>query len=181
VVIRNAAAVILAYVLGLHESSVILLLAENITHTAAKITVRQVLVKVKHYGTRRTYVRTDFAFSPSPIDLLQKWKAQLPEHALLSGFPGDGSERQPGSLSGFHSAACMQYHVFHYQARHGLRNLCKSELAWNRRYKDCLWRCAKLDLAWARTAMTKLVCILREIILTPASCWIFGPAMAVIQ
>jgi integrase len=39
VVIRDAAAVILAYVLGLRESSVMSLLAENITHIEAKMTV----------------------------------------------------------------------------------------------------------------------------------------------
>jgi site-specific recombinase XerC len=47
VVIRDAAAVILAYVLGLHESSVMSLPAENITHTESKMTVRLVLVKGK--------------------------------------------------------------------------------------------------------------------------------------
>jgi site-specific recombinase XerC len=47
VVIRDAAAVILAYVLGLRESTVMSLPAENITHTAAKMTVRLVLVKGK--------------------------------------------------------------------------------------------------------------------------------------
>jgi site-specific recombinase XerC len=47
VVIRDAAAVILAYVLGLRESSVMSLPAENITHTAANMTVRLVLVKGK--------------------------------------------------------------------------------------------------------------------------------------
>jgi site-specific recombinase XerC len=47
VVIRNAAAVIFAYVLGLRESFVMSLSAENITHTAAKMTVRLVLVKGK--------------------------------------------------------------------------------------------------------------------------------------
>jgi hypothetical protein len=42
VVIRDAAAVILVYVLGLRESFVISLPAQSITHTAAKMTVRLV-------------------------------------------------------------------------------------------------------------------------------------------
>jgi hypothetical protein len=49
VVIRYAAEVILAYVLGLRESSVMSLPAENIAQTAAKMTVRLVLVKGKVY------------------------------------------------------------------------------------------------------------------------------------
>jgi hypothetical protein len=76
VVIRDAAAVILAYVLGLRESSVMSLPAENITHTAAKMTVRLVLVKgkaLRHAG--------------------------LATYARLFGLPGDVNDWQPGSLS----------------------------------------------------------------------------------
>jgi site-specific recombinase XerD len=72
VVIRDAAAVILAYVQGLRESSVMSLPAENITHTAAKMTVRLVLVKGKElrHAVLATYARTGVATLPSPIDLL---------------------------------------------------------------------------------------------------------------
>jgi site-specific recombinase XerC len=75
VVIRDAAAVILAYLLGLRESSVISLPTENITHTAAKITVRLVLVKGKAFlhAMPATYARTGVANLPSIIDSLQKW------------------------------------------------------------------------------------------------------------
>jgi site-specific recombinase XerD len=57
--IRNEAVVILAYVLGLRESSVISLPAENITHTAAKMTVRLGLVKGKalRHAVPETYLR----------------------------------------------------------------------------------------------------------------------------
>jgi site-specific recombinase XerC len=101
VVIRDSAAVILVYVLGLRESSVMSLPAEDITHTAAKMTVRLVLVKGKaiRHAVLATYVRTRVASLPSPIDLLQKWTGLRPEHALLLGLTGDRNDWQPGSLS----------------------------------------------------------------------------------
>jgi hypothetical protein len=73
VVIRDAAAVIISYVLELRESSVMSLPAENITHTAAKMTVRLVLVKGKalQHAVLATYARTGVTTLPSPIDLLQ--------------------------------------------------------------------------------------------------------------
>jgi hypothetical protein len=91
VVIRDAAAVILAYVLGLRESSVMSLPAENNTQTAAKITVRLVLVdgKALRHAVLATYARTGAATLPSPIDLLQKWTVLRPAHALLFRWPGD--------------------------------------------------------------------------------------------
>jgi site-specific recombinase XerC len=63
VVIRDAAAVILFYVLELRESSVMSLPAENITHTAAKMTVRLVIVKGKalRHAVPATYARTGVA------------------------------------------------------------------------------------------------------------------------
>jgi hypothetical protein len=86
VVIRDAAAVIPTYMLGLRESSVTLLPAENITHTAAKMTVRLVLVKGKvlRHAVPTTFARTGVATLPSPIDLLQKLTGLRPEHAFLS-------------------------------------------------------------------------------------------------
>jgi hypothetical protein len=101
VVIRDAAAAILAYVLGLRESSDMSLPAENITHAAAKMTVRLVLEKGKalRHVVLATYARTGVANLPSPIDLLQKWTGLRPAHALLFGLPGDGNDWQPGSLS----------------------------------------------------------------------------------
>jgi hypothetical protein len=94
VVIRDAAAVILAYVLGLRESSVMSLPAENITHTAANMTVRLVLVKGKElrHAVLATKARTGVAILPSPIDLLQKWTGLRPAHTLLFGLPGDGND-----------------------------------------------------------------------------------------
>jgi site-specific recombinase XerC len=100
VVLRDSAEVILAYVLGLRESSVMSLPAEKITHTAAKMTVRLVLVKGKalRHAVLATYARTGVANLPSPIDLLQKWTGLRPEHDLLFGLPGDRNEWQLGSL-----------------------------------------------------------------------------------
>jgi site-specific recombinase XerC len=94
VVIRDAATVILAYVLGLRESSVMSLPAENITHTATKMTVRLVIVKGKalRHAVLETYARTGVANLPSPIDLLQKWTGLRPAYALFFGFPGDGND-----------------------------------------------------------------------------------------
>jgi hypothetical protein len=101
VVIRDAATVILAYVLGLHELSIMSLPAENITHTAAKVTVRLVLVKCKslRHAVMATYARTGVANLPSPIDLFQNWTGLRHAHALLFGLPGDGDDWQPGCLS----------------------------------------------------------------------------------
>jgi hypothetical protein len=101
VVIRDAAAAILAYVLGLRESSIMSLPAENITHTAAKMNVRLVLVKGKalRHAVLETYARTGFATLPSPIDLLLKWTGLRRAHDLLFGLPGDVNYWQPGRLS----------------------------------------------------------------------------------
>jgi hypothetical protein len=99
--IWDAAAVILVYVLRLRESSVMSLPAENIEHTAAKMTVRLVLVKGKalRHAVLATYARTGVATLPSPIDLLQKWTGLRPAHALLVGLPEDINDWQLGSLS----------------------------------------------------------------------------------
>jgi hypothetical protein len=74
--------------------------AENITHTAAKITVRLVLVKgnALQHAVLATHARTEVANLPSPIDLLQKWTGLLPEYALIC-LPGDGNDWQPGTFS----------------------------------------------------------------------------------
>jgi hypothetical protein len=98
VMIRDAAAVIFAYVLGLRESSVMSLPAENKTHTAAKMTVRLVLVKGKElrHAVLATNARTGVAILLSPIDLFQKWTGLRPAHALLFGLPGDVNDWQPG-------------------------------------------------------------------------------------
>jgi hypothetical protein len=63
VVIRDAAAAILAYVLGQRESFVMSLPADNIAHTAAMITVRLVLVKgnALRHALPATHVRTGVA------------------------------------------------------------------------------------------------------------------------
>jgi hypothetical protein len=99
VVIRDAAAVILAYVQRLRESSVMSLFADNITHTAA-MTARLVLVKGKalQHAVPATYART-VENLPPPIYLLQKWTGLRPEHALFFGLSGDGNDWQPESLS----------------------------------------------------------------------------------
>jgi hypothetical protein len=101
VVIRDAAAVILAYVLGLRESSVMSLPAKKVTLTAAKMTVRLVLVKGKalRHAALATYGRTGVDTLPSHIDLLLKWTGLRPAHAFLFGLPGDVNDWYPGSLS----------------------------------------------------------------------------------
>jgi hypothetical protein len=91
VVIQDAAAVILAYVLGLRESSVMSLPAENITML--------VTGKALRHAVLTTYARTGVATLPSPIDLLKKWTGLRPAHALLFGLPGDVNDWQPGSFS----------------------------------------------------------------------------------
>jgi hypothetical protein len=71
------------------------------THTAAKMTVRLVLVKGKaiRHVVSATYTRKGVAKLPSPIDLLQKRTDLRPEHALLFGLPDEGNDWLPGSLS----------------------------------------------------------------------------------
>jgi hypothetical protein len=100
VVIHDAAAVVLPYVLGLRESSVMSLPAENVTHTAAEMPVRLMLVKGKalRHAVPAMYTRTRVAYLPQPIFLLQKWTALRPEHALIFGLPEDGNDWQSGRL-----------------------------------------------------------------------------------
>jgi hypothetical protein len=101
VVIQDSAAVIIAYVLELRESSVMLPPAKNITHTAPIMTVQLLLLKGKalRHAVPATYAWTGVAYLPSAIEVLQKRTDLPPEHALLIGFPGDRNDWQPGSLS----------------------------------------------------------------------------------
>jgi hypothetical protein len=181
VVIRDAAAVILAYVLGLRESSVMSLPAENITHTAAKMTVRLVLVKGKalRHAVLATYARTGVATLPSPIDLLQKWTGLRPAHALLFGLPGDVNDWQPGSLSNalqrsLHAVARCPPPGTTWTS-HSLRIGAHTEQT----LLGLPVEVRKARFGWGPDSddMTSLY-FDRQIILSPASCWIFGPAMS---
>jgi hypothetical protein len=155
VVIRDAAAVILAYVLGLPESSIMSLPAEKITHTAAKMTVRLVLVKGKalRHAVPTTQARTGVASLPSPINFLQICTGLRPAHALLFGLPGDGKDWQPGSFS---KALQRSLHAVTScpppgttWTLHSLRIGAHMEQT----LLGPLWRCGRLDLAGAETAM----------------------------
>jgi AcrR family transcriptional regulator len=100
-VVRDAAAVVTAYVLGLRESSVMSLPEGSIVIDAERMTCQLVLVKgcALRRATPVTYVRTGAAGLPSPIDLVQRWTARRRAHALLFGMSGDASEWQRCSLS----------------------------------------------------------------------------------
>jgi hypothetical protein len=181
VVIRDAAAVILAYVLVLRESSVMSLLAENITHTAAKLTVRLVLVKGKtlRHAELATYARTGVANIPSPIYLLQKWTGLRPTHAFLFGLPGDGNNWQPRSLSsalqrGLHAVTLCPPPGTTWKS-HSLRIGAHTDQT----LLGLPVEVRKARFGWGPDSddMTSL-CFDRQIILSPASCWIFGPAMS---
>jgi hypothetical protein len=165
--------------LGLRESSVMSLPAKIITHTAAKMTVRLVLVKSKalRHAVLATYARTGVATLPSSIDLSQKWTGLRPAHALLFGLPGDVNDWQPGSLSNalqrsLHAVArcpppgttwtshSLRIGVHTEQTLLGLPvEVRKARFGWGPDSDD----------------MTSLY-FDQQIILSPASCWIFGPA-----
>jgi hypothetical protein len=100
-VIRDAAAVVTAYVLGLRESSVMSLPTENVMISEDRMAVHLVLVKGRplRRATPATLVRTGTAGLPSPIDLVRRWMACRNDHPLLFGGPGDAPEWRPGSLS----------------------------------------------------------------------------------
>jgi hypothetical protein len=181
VVIRDAAEVVLAYVLGLRESSVMSLSAENITHTATKMTVRLVLVKGKpiRHAEPAAYTRTGIADLPSPIDLLQIWTALRPEHTLLFGLPGEGSEWQPGSLS---DALQRSLHAVPRCPPHGTTWTSHSLRIGAHTEQTLLGlpvEVRKARFGWGPDSdgMTSLY-FDQQIILSPASCWMFGPAMS---
>jgi hypothetical protein len=180
--IRDAAAVILSYVLGLRESSVMSLPAEKITHTAAKMTVRQVLVKGRalRHAVPATYARTGVSSLPSPIDLLQKWTGLRPEHSLLFGLPGDRNDWQPGSLS---NALQRNLHAVTRcpppgttWTSHSLRIGAHTEQTLLGLPVPVEVRKARFGWGLDSDDMTSLY-FDRQIILLPASCWIFGPAI----
>jgi hypothetical protein len=93
-VIRDAAAVVTACVLGLRESSVMSLPTENVTITEDRMTVHVVLGKGRplRYATPATYVRTGTAGLQSPTDLVPRWMASRNDHPLLFGGRGDAPE-----------------------------------------------------------------------------------------
>jgi hypothetical protein len=76
-VIRDAAAVVTAYVLGLRESSVMSLPTESDTITGDGMPVQLVLVKCNPFrlATPAAHVKTGTAGLPSPIDLVKRWMA----------------------------------------------------------------------------------------------------------
>jgi hypothetical protein len=87
-VIRDAAVVVKAYVLGLRESSVMSLLAGNFTNTEERMTVHLVLLKNRalRHATPATHVQTGAAGLPSQIYSIQRWTARRGSHLLLLGF-----------------------------------------------------------------------------------------------
>jgi hypothetical protein len=88
VVIRNAATVVLAYMLGLRKLSIMSLRAQISTHTAANMSVQLVLVKGKAlwHAVPATQARTGVDNLPSRFDLLQKWTALRHKNAFLFGL-----------------------------------------------------------------------------------------------
>jgi hypothetical protein len=74
---------------------------ENVTLMEDRMTVHLVLVKDRALCRAKpaTYLRTGTAGLPSQIDLVQRWTACQSDHSLLFGGPGDAPEWRPGSLS----------------------------------------------------------------------------------
>jgi hypothetical protein len=151
--------------------------AETIAHTAANMTVRLVLVKGKalRHAVPATYARTGFAELSSPTDMLRKWTALQSEYALIFGLPGVGNDWQAGSLSG-----ALQRRL---QAVMSCPPPDTTFTSHFRRISQTLLR-LHMEMRKARFGrgpdsddMTSLY-FDRQIILSPASCWIFGPAMS---
>jgi hypothetical protein len=156
--------------------------AENITHTAAKMTVRLVLVEGKalRHAVPATYARTGVAGLPSPIDFLHKWTGLRPEHALLFGLPGDGNDWQPGSLS---SALQLSMHAVARCPPPGTiwtSHSLQIEAHTEQTLLGLPVEVRKARFGWGPDSddMTSLY-FDRQLILSPASCWIFGRAMSV--
>jgi hypothetical protein len=101
-VIRDAAAVVVAYVLGLRESSVMSLPTGNVTITNERMTMHLVLAKGRalRHATPAIYVRTGAAGLPSPIDLVQLWTVRRDSHPRLFGMIGDTPEWRDRQLIG---------------------------------------------------------------------------------
>jgi hypothetical protein len=98
-VVRDGAAVVLAYVLGLRESSLLSLPKEGVKWDEQKVTAHLVVVKGKalRHTIPGSYQRcaTDL---PSPVDLVARWGGMRSEHPLFFGISGEPVEWRPGGL-----------------------------------------------------------------------------------
>jgi hypothetical protein len=153
----------------------------DITHTAANMTVRLVLVKGKalRHAMLATYARKGVANLPSPINLLQKWTGLRPEHALLFGLPEDGNDWQPGSLT---SALQRSLHALTRCPPPGTTWTSHSLQIGAHTEQTLLGlpvEVRKARFGWGPDSddMTSLY-FDRQTTLSPASCWIFVPAMS---
>jgi hypothetical protein len=180
-VIREAAAVVTAYVLGLRELSVMSLPTENVTITEDRMILRLVLVKGRplRHATPATYVRTGTAGLPSSIDLVQRWMACRNDHPLLFGGTGDAPEWRPGNLSAALaraleavSRAPLPVTIW---TSHSLRIGSHAEQT----LLGFPIGVRKARFGWGPDSddMTSLY-FDRQTCLSPASCWVFGPSMA---
>jgi hypothetical protein len=92
-VVRDGAAVVLAYVLGLRESSLLSLPAEGVTWDEHKVTAQLVVVKGKalRHSIPSNYQRCAPDL-PSPVDLVARWGGMRTAHPLFFGIPGETTE-----------------------------------------------------------------------------------------
>jgi hypothetical protein len=97
--VRDGAAVVLAYVLGLRESSLLSLPTEVVTRDEHKVTAQLVVVKGK---ALRHLIPSSYQHCapdlPSPVDLVARWGGMRTAHPLFFGMPGEPSEWRPGGL-----------------------------------------------------------------------------------
>jgi hypothetical protein len=98
-VVRDGAAVVLAYDLGLRESSLLSLPAEGVTWDEHNVTAQLAFVNVEAltHSIPSSYQRcaTDL---PSSVDLVARWGGMRTAHPLFFGMPGEQTDWRTGGL-----------------------------------------------------------------------------------
>jgi hypothetical protein len=99
IVVRDGAAAVLAYLLGLRESSLLSLPAEGMTWDEHQVTAQLVVVKGKElrHSIPSSYQRCDSDL-PSPVDLVARCGSMRTAHPLFFGMPGEPTEWRPGGF-----------------------------------------------------------------------------------
>jgi hypothetical protein len=177
--IRDATAIVTAYVLGLRESSVMSLPTENVMIKEDRMTMHLVIARPLRHATPVPYVRTRTAGLPSPIDQIQRWMACRNDHPLLFGGPGNAPEWRPRSLL---AAVARALEAVSRGPPPGT-SLPSHSLRIGSHTEQTLLgvpiEVRRARFGWEPDSddMTSLY-FHRQMCLSPASCWVFGPSIA---
>jgi hypothetical protein len=170
--LQSATAIVLAFVLGLRESSALSIPAGNVTLTADAVTVRLTVAKgrVVRNLPPAVYRRVSSTL-PSPLDLFALWQDRRDGHPLWLARAGDSPMPQPGTLSRMLRShlALLSLDSTGYSS-HSLRIGAHTEQV----LLNIPLEVRKARFGWGPNSPMEAVYFDRSIRLSAASSWFFG-------